>query len=260
MTYLRIKNLSVCIDNKIILKNISATFPKATLVGIVGPNGSGKTTLIRALNGNIKPSKGTIFIGPHELNNLSPKSISKHIAVVPQKTPISFDFTVKEIVEMGRYPYQSTFGNSNPNEDIIHWALEQTDLNGLKERTMASLSGGEKARVLIARTLAQETQILLLDEPVASLDLKHTSRILNLIKHQVKTFEKLVIVVLHDLELAANFCDQILFLSDGEIISMGPPSTVLTSANISKAFETDVSVEVNPVSGSTHINVISNHI
>jgi iron complex transport system ATP-binding protein len=260
VTSISVKNLSVCIGNNTILKNISATFPESTFVGIVGPNGSGKTTLIRTLNGNIRPSKGTISIGPHELNNLSPKHISKHISVVPQKTPISFNFTVGEIVEMGRYPYQSTFGKSNLNNDMINWALEQTDLIGLKERTMASLSGGEKARVLIARSLAQETPILLLDEPVASLDFRHTSRILNLIKHQVKTFEKLAIVVLHDLELAANFCDQILFLSDGEILSMGPPSTVLTSANISKAFDTDVSVEVNPVSGSTHINVIPKHI
>ena len=157
---------------------------------------------------------------------------------------------------MGRYPHSPRFGGFDSHIDIVTWAIKQTDLSTLSERTINSLSGGEKARVFIARTLAQETPILLLDEPIASLDFRHTARILSLIKDQVDTFKKTAIVVLHDLELAANFCDQLLLLSDGEVLSMGTPKSVLTRRNIQKAFDTNVSIDTHPLTGLLTINVI----
>tara|TARA_A100001037_G_scaffold299113_1_gene324065 strand:- start:9821 stop:10594 length:774 start_codon:yes stop_codon:yes gene_type:complete len=254
---LQVKNVSVEIDNVSILTNISANFPKSNFIGIVGPNGSGKTTLLRALNGHILPSDGAVYLDSVPVNQLSARQISKKIAVVPQETMVSFNFTVREIVEMGRYPHNSRFRKPDSHSDAVTWALDQTDLSELSDRTITSLSGGEKARVFIARTLAQETPILLLDEPIASLDFRHTSRILSLIKDQVDHFEKTAIVVLHDLELAANFCDQLLLLSNGEILSMGPPTSVLTREHIQTAFQTDVSIDTHPITGLLTINVIN---
>jgi iron complex transport system ATP-binding protein len=256
MTSIKVENVSVHIDNMLILKNISANFTKSKFIGIVGPNGSGKTTLLRVLNGHITPTEGNVYVGSDPIARLSAHQISKKIAVVPQNTMVSFDFTVREIVEMGRYPYNSRFGGFDSRSDLVTWAIEQTDLSALSERTINSLSGGEKARVFIARTLAQETPVLLLDEPIASLDFRHTSRILNLIKDQVDNFGKTAIVVLHDLELAANFCDQLLLLSEGKILSMGAPESVLTRRNIQDAFHTDVSIETHPLTGLLTINVI----
>ncbi|HIJ12416.1 MAG TPA: ABC transporter ATP-binding protein [Halobacteriales archaeon] len=256
MTSIKVENVSVHIDNMPILKNISTNFDESKFIGIVGPNGSGKTTLLRVLNGHITPAQGNVYVGSESITQLSAHQISKKIAVVPQNTMVSFDFTVREIVEMGRYPHSPRFGGFDSHTDIVTWAIKQTDLSTLSERTINSLSGGEKARVFIARTLAQETPILLLDEPIASLDFRHTARILSLIKDQVDTFKKTAIVVLHDLELAANFCDQLLLLSEGEILSMGAPKSVLTRRNIQEAFDTNVSIETHPLTGLLTINVI----
>ena len=155
MTSIKVENVSVHIDNMPILKNISTNFDESKFIGIVGPNASGKTTLLRVFNGHITPAQGDVYVGSESITQLSAHQISKKIAVVPQNTMVSFDFTVREIVEMGRYPHSPRFGGFDSHTDIVTWAIKQTDLSTLSERTINSLSGGEKARVFIARTLGQ---------------------------------------------------------------------------------------------------------
>jgi len=242
---LEVRNLDVYYKSRRILKQINFSANKGEFIGLIGANGSGKTTLLKAVVRILKPEDGCILFDGKNIIRMSTKEIAKNIAVVPQSISINFDFTVEEIVLMGRTPYI----NSHEKIDDIKIAaqsMKHTNTYHLKDRLITEISGGELQRVVIARALAQEPRILLLDEPTSHLDLKYQIEILELLK----SFSRkglIIIAVIHDLNMAAYYCDKILLLKTGAISSIGSPQQVLTANNIGHAFGIEVQIENNPL-------------
>ncbi len=253
MSTLTLENISVSLQDTQILDSITTSFPSGEFAGLIGPNGAGKTTLLRTINGRLSPRSGTITVSGDRIDSLSSRELGKRIATVQQTTNLSFDFSVRQIVEMGRHPHQSRFTYRQSTPDIIDWALERTAITHLEDRPITDISGGERQRVLIARALAQDTTVLLLDEPTANLDINHQIRTLELARSLVSSEGKTVIAAIHDLDLAARFCDTLYLLDNNKLIAEGPPASVLTPQHIESAFDTDVSINPNPITGTPSV-------
>jgi len=224
-----IQDISWSILNKQILKGINLTIPSGSFVGLIGPNGSGKTSLLRIIYRYISPNTGNIKISGEDLFSMRLKDVAKIIAVVAQEKPTDFQFTVEEIVMMGRIPHKKLFeADSIKDREIVNESLERVGMQEFHQRNFNSLSGGEKQRVLIARALAQQPKILILDEPTNHLDIRYQLEVLDL----VKSIRKTTIVVLHDLNLAAKYCDYLYLLHAGKVVKEGEAIDVLTSENL----------------------------
>jgi iron complex transport system ATP-binding protein len=235
-----------------ILSHLSFEVADGTFFGIIGPNGSGKTTLIKALSRILAPQSGTIYLEEKELSSLSHRDLAREVSVVPQETTISFDFSVEEIVMMGRHPYQNRFSAETPEDlAIVRHAMELTNTLRFRERSVNEISGGERQRVIIARALAQQPKILLLDEATSHLDISHEMEILSII-HDLKG-EVTVVAIFHDLNLAAHYCDELILLNEGRIVGMGTPAEVLTRDHIREVYGIDVVVRSNPVTGKPYV-------
>lgn len=251
---MNIDNLHVGYGNELIIKGVDIEIGKGELVGIIGPNGSGKTTLLRAMTGILRPMQGTVSVLNKDLLKLSAKDIAKKIAVVTQSIdPVMI--SISDYVLMGRLPYYSRFQFFEKIEDldIADKYMKLTDIYSFKEKLISELSGGERQRAQIARALAQEPDILLLDEPTSHLDITHQIKILDLIKRLNKEMNFTVIMVIHDLNLAAEYCSKLIMLRDGNIFQTGMPNDVLTYRNIENVYETVVIVQKNPLSGKPFI-------
>jgi len=248
---LEVKDLYVSYGPIHVLKQISLQAGKGEVVGIIGPNGSGKTTLLKAIVKAIKPTSGTVLINEVDVHEIKTSQIAKMVAMVSQVISINFEFTVEDIVLMGRTPY---IKGSESIEDIniVRDAMEKTHTLFLKDRLITQLSGGELQRVIIARALAQQPNILLLDEPTSHLDITNQIDILNLVKN-VAGKGMIVLAVIHDLNLAAYYCNKICLLQDGNLISTGTPTQVLTSSNIKRAFNIDVQIITNQMTNSLNV-------
>lgn len=251
---LDVKDLVVDYGDEPVLEGISLSVEKGELVGLVGPNGAGKTTLIRTLLGAIEPSEGTARIAGDPVHSLSSREASQRLAAVPQSTRLNFSFTVREVVEMGRHPQRPRVG-ADTNKDLIDAALERTDVASLADRAIDEVSGGERQRVLIARALAQDTPALAVDEPTASLDINHQIRTLGLIE-QLAAEGRAILAAIHDLTLAARFCDRLILLEGGAVVADGPPATVLQSDLLSEIFDTQTAVTHDPVTDSPVVTAI----
>jgi len=238
-----------------VLEDISFQSGKGEFLGIIGPNGSGKTTLLKAISRIVTPSNGTILLDQRELTDFTTIELSREIAVVPQAADPGFDFSVREVVRMGRYPHIGRFGSEKEEDrEICRRAMEITRISHLAERSVLAISGGELQRVIIARALAQEPNLLLLDEPTAHLDLGQQMGILQTMKEMSR--EIAVIGVFHDLNYAAHYCDRLILLHDHRILAMGEPAGVLTQEFIRTAFEMDVTVRANPFTGRPSISPV----
>lgn len=223
-------------------------------VGIIGPNGSGKTTLLRAVSKVLKPSSGKVFIGGKNLFEISSRELACEVGVVPQETAPAFDFTVREIVLMGRSPHLKRLQiESTEDFTIVEESMRQTGTLELADRQFAALSGGERQRVVVARALAQQPNVILLDEPTSHLDLNYQFEILGLIRRLNKERGITVIAVLHDLNLAAQYCDRLVMISNGKIQSVGSPEAVLSAENVKKVYGVDVLVQKHPTSGRPYL-------
>ncbi|MEO0765006.1 MAG: ABC transporter ATP-binding protein [Pseudomonadota bacterium] len=205
------------------------------VLGIVGPNGAGKTTLLRLIYRFHRPTTGCVCIDTEDIWNLSARVVAQGVAAVLQEHPSDFALTVREIVGLGRTPHRRGYASSNGahDNDIIEGALAQLDLNGLSDRHLGTLSGGERQRVMVARALAQEPRLLILDEPTNHLDIRHQLEVLDLIRSLPLT----IVTSLHDLNLAAGVCDDVLLLRAGHAVGFGPPAQVLSEAAVSDAFQ-----------------------
>ena len=205
------------------------------VLGIVGPNGAGKTTLLRLLYRFHRPTTGTVLVDGEDIWALSARSAAQRIAAVLQEQPSDFALTVGEIVALGRTPHRRGFAGTIGAHDnyIIDGALHQLDLHGFADRHLDTLSGGERQRVMVARALAQEPQLLILDEPTNHLDIRHQLEVLDLIRNLPLT----IVTSLHDLNLAAGVCDDVLLIRSGHSIGFGPPDEVLSEAAVSDAFQ-----------------------
>ena len=244
-----------------VLKDVGFAVESGQFLGILGPNGSGKTTLLKSISRVLKPQKGTILIGDENVYKMKTVDVAKQMAVVPQSTPVSFDFTALEVVLMGRNPHMARFKMEGKNDlDIAKNSMQLTRTWEFADRPVNELSGGESQRVIIARALAQEPQILLLDEPTTHLDISNQLEIMDLIKHLCETKKLLIVAVFHDFNLAARYCDSIILLNDGKIVAIGKMNETLTSENVKKVFNVDTIVKKHPITGSLYVIPISRPI
>ena len=240
-----------------IIQDVSFQVKAGEMLGIIGPNGSGKTTLLKIITRLLVPERGRILIDGQDTASWSLRTLARTMAVVPQETQINFEFSVRDIVEMGRSPYLRRFqAMSNQDREIVEKAMEATNVLSLAERPMTELSGGERQRVIVARALAQEPQVLLLDEPTASLDINHEVEIFQLLRRLTSQKGLITIVVLHDLDLAAEYCDQLLLLAQGKVIADGSAEEVLQAETLASVYGVDVVVYPNPLTGKPQVQVL----
>ena len=230
-----------------ILRGVDLAVAAGELVSLVGPNGAGKSTLFGVLAGDISPTAGAVNLHGEPLAHWSPVEMAQRRAVLPQSASVTFPFRVREVVEMGRAPWTGTERDDSSEEAITH-ALRAADVADLDRRTFYTLSGGERARVSFARTLAQESQLLLLDEPTAALDIHHQEHVLRSVRERVAAGAG-AIVVLHDLALAAAYSDRIALMAEGLIAADGPPRQVLTSEILSSVYHHHIEVVERPETG-----------
>ena len=258
MVVLTIDGIDCSYGSVKVLEDIQFAVESGEFLGILGPNGSGKTTLLRSISRVLKPKKGTIFIGDTNIYKLKTLEVAKQLAVVPQDTPVTFDFTSLEVVLMGRNPHMPRFRmESREDLAIAKNSMELTSTWQFADRPVTELSGGEKQRVIIARALTQEPKILLLDEPTTHLDISNQLEIMDLIKNLCETKKLLIIAVFHDFNLAARYCESIILLNEGEIVAVGKSNETLTSENVRKVFSVDTIVKKHPVTGYLHVIPLS---
>ena len=246
--HLLLQNISSGYKNNKVLKDINFTIKKNSLTAVIGPNGSGKSTLLKTIAGILKPEKGIIVLDNKNLHNFSPLRRAKEISIVHQNIEVSLDFSVYEFLLMAQYPYQKLFSFNAINEEIIEKALNQTGLVHLKDKNIRKISGGELQLAYIAHSLVQDCDIILLDEPISHLDIHHAIEIMDLL-HSLKKLGKTILVVLHDINIASDYCDMIIAIKNGSLFFQGIPDDVVHYENIESLFETKCVVTKNPISG-----------
>jgi iron complex transport system ATP-binding protein len=230
---------------------------KGEFVGVIGPNGSGKTTLLKMLYRLLSPQKGEILFELVPIRKMDRADIAKRIGVVAQETQLLFPFSVLETVLMGRSPYLGhLMFESEKDLEIAKKAMEWTETLSFSERPMDELSGGERKRVFIARALAQEPEVILLDEPTANLDIHHQMDFLDLILTLNRERGLTILMASHDMNVASEFCDRLILLQEGRIYQIGTPDEVITKENIEKVYGCEVWVDQNPFSGMPRINLM----
>lgn len=239
---IKAENINITLEKNNILKDINIEVDNKEVVGIIGPNGSGKSTFLKCIYRVLKPNDGAILLDKVDIKNMTVKESSKRLAVLSQHNNYNFDFTVKDIVLMGRSPHKKFMERDNKEDyDIVNDALKKVEMLEFKDRSFQSLSGGEQQRVILARALAQQPQCLILDEPTNHLDIKYQLQLMRI----VKNLNIEVIAAIHDLNIAAMYCDKIYVLKDGEIIKYGNPKEVLTQKLIKEVYEVDAEVILN---------------
>lgn len=244
---LEVRDISFERNGKKILKNISFDMYSEEIVGVIGPNGSGKTTLLKTLNNINEKNSGTIKVKGKDISEFEDKELARNISFMNQNTNIGFDFPCIDVVVLGRYPYLDKFQEySKKDMEIARKYMELTNTLKFEDKSILSLSGGERQRVLFAKTLTQEAQIVLLDEPTASLDMKYEDEIFRILQG-VKEEGKSIIAIIHNLRTAIKYCDRIILLSEGEIIQCGTPEEVITEENLKKIYNIDVRVYKNSI-------------
>jgi iron complex transport system ATP-binding protein len=240
-----------------VLRDISVTLREGEIIALLGPNGSGKTTLIKVLNGTLPPAAGQILLHEQPLGSYSRRQIARRIAVVAQENETKFPVTVLEFVLSGRFARGTAFGwESAEDIAVADKALRECDLADLGSRLMNELSGGERQRVVLARAIAAEAKVLMLDEPTANLDLAHQALMFRLVRERCDREGYAAIVITHDLNLAAAFANKVLMLRTGRIFAAGPPDEVLTESNIRAVFGVHALLDKNPVSDKVRVTSI----
>jgi iron complex transport system ATP-binding protein len=252
-----IEDLSVAFDDVQALDDVHLGVERGELLGLVGPNGAGKSTLLGTINGILDPTAGRVTVAGDDVTDLSARALARRVATVPQETSLSFAFPVREVVAMGRTPYRSRFERvSDADHEHTERAMARTDVARFADRAIDEVSGGERQRVVVARALCQNSDALLLDEPTASLDIDHQVRILSLVREFVAE-GRAALCAIHDLSLAARFCDRLALVADGELLATGAPEDVLTESNVERAFGTDAAVTSHPVTGTPDVTALA---
>jgi iron complex transport system ATP-binding protein len=251
-----VRGLAVDRGGARVLRRLSATVERGRFVGLVGPNGAGKTTLLWTLAGALDPVAGEVRVLGERVHDLPSRAGSRLVAVVPQEPSFGFEFTVREAVAMGRTPHQSRLrGETAADRAAVDAAMERVAVADLADRSVTAVSGGERSRVLLARALAQDTPVVLLDEPTASLDVNHQVRTLDAVRDLVAE-GRTVVAAIHDLTLAARYCDDLLLLAGGRVRASGAPGEVLTAERVHEAFDADAVVPDHPVTGTPLVTAL----
>lgn len=248
---LSINGLSVSYGKRRVLKDVSLSVEAGQVLALIGPNGSGKSTLIRAISGVIPSQGGEVRVGGKALSDLSTMERARYLAVVPQARNMPPAFSVYESILLGRTPYLGWLGRAGETDhERVRTALERTQMGPLADRMVGELSGGEQQRVLLARALAQDTPVMLLDEPTTHLDLQHREGLVHLVRELAKSKTLAVLMVLHDLNMASLYADRVSLLVDGEIRATGTPPEVLTEETLSRVYHVPVHIIPHPEYGN----------
>ena len=248
---LTVKSLRVAYGSRTVLRDISLEVSSGEILALIGPNGAGKTTLIRAASGTIPIAAGQLVVDGRDISRLATPQRARILAVVPQARQLGGAYTVEQAVMMGRTAYMSWLGrDSEADRAAVRLALQQTQLEGFAQRSIAQLSGGEQQRVLLARALAQSTPVLLLDEPTNHLDLQHQTHLLSLVRKLAQEKQLAVMMALHDLNLVSFFADKVALLVDGELKHFGSPREVIRAETIREAYQIPVEIVSHPVTGA----------
>ena len=256
MLKLQVKNLKFSIDKKDILKDISFDIPKGSFVGIIGPNGSGKSTILKNIYRLYKPDSGRLILDNKDLSTMKDKECAKEIAVLAQESNSQFDFTVEQIVKMGRYPYKSVFEDySKKDIEMVNNMLKRVGLDDYSNRSFSKLSGGEKQRTLIARALVQDTDFLILDEPTNHLDIGYQIQLMDLVKGLNIT----TLSAIHDMNIASMYCDYLIVMKDGKIRKCGSVEEVITSDMLKEIFGVNAYVGINPINNKLQVSFMHSH-
>ena len=255
---IELDDVSVSLGEVDALRDVSLSVDAGEFLGLVGPNGAGKTTLLRTVNGVITPDSGAVRLDGTAVTELGPRGVSRHVATVPQDTSVSFAFSVEDVVRMGRTPYRARtdLTGDEADREAIERALERTEMADLRDRPITAVSGGERQRAFVARALAQDTPALVLDEPTASLDINHQVGVLELVGELIADGRGAVAAI-HDLDLAARYCDRLALLADGELQAVGDPETVLSDEHLRPAFDTRTAVTPDAVTGTPSVTAIA---
>ena len=253
-----LKGVYFAYDSQWCLEEIDFELKKGEIVGMIGPNGSGKSTLLKIMDGLLKIHKGEILLLNKPMSSYRRGDIARRIAMVPQESTFRFPFSVFEVVLMGRFPHLGLFPFEGKEDlEIARQSMQITDTLDLAGRSIHELSGGEKQRVLIARALTQRAQIILLDEPTSFLDIRHKVEIFELISSLAETQGLSVVIVSHDISLAAQYCHRMVLLNKGSVFKTGEPAEVITADNISTVYQCPVLVDKNPISKTPRVTILS---
>ena len=253
------RGLTVAYDNRIAVADVSLTLKPGEITAIIGPNGAGKSTLLKSLNGQVRPTSGTILLDGQPLQQLNRRSISRRIAVVAQEAELRFPVTVLEFVLGGRFAWATNAGwgwETERDLQIAESVLRDSELSELSGRLMNELSGGERQRALMARALATEAPILLLDEPTANLDLSHQATLLALVRNRCDRNNAAALVVTHDINLAAQFANNLILMKQGHAVHSGKPEQVLQPQILEDVFSVRVLIDAHPVTGGPRVTPV----
>ncbi|MBW1980114.1 MAG: ABC transporter ATP-binding protein [Deltaproteobacteria bacterium] len=254
MTLVEARNIAFRYRSDWVLRDISFTLNRGEFLGLIGPNGSGKTTLLKIINGVLTPQQGEVLFAGRSLSSWDRKILAQRLAVVGQETPVDFPFTVLELVLMGRYPHLALLEFEKERDVIIaQQAMESVHVSHLANRRLAALSSGERQRALVARALSQQPICLLMDEPTAFLDLRHQLDLFVLTRKLVREDNLGALIISHDINLAAQFCDRLLVLDRGRLVVQGTPEEVVCSRHLEPVYKCRLYVDRSPVSGKPRI-------
>jgi iron complex transport system ATP-binding protein len=235
---LTVEQIEVGYGGTLIIDDLSVAIPENKITTIIGPNGCGKSTLLKTVSRLLKARRGSVYLDGKAIYQMSTKEVAKKMAILPQTAETPAGLTVYELISYGRFPYQKGYGSlSKEDVQAVLWAIKATGLNELRDRPVEALSGGQRQRVWIAMALAQDTDILILDEPTTYLDLAHQLDILMLLKRLNEEQGKTIVMVLHDLNHASRFSDYLIAMRDGAIVTEGTPNEVMTAANMAAVFD-----------------------
>jgi iron complex transport system ATP-binding protein len=256
---LSVQNISAGYAGRLVLQNVAVNIAEGEFVGLIGPNGSGKTTLLRVMSGVLPIEQGEVWLGRRKLREMSRRDIARRVSHLLQECDSGLAFSVREVVLMGRSPHLARFGRETQRDlAIVERAMDLANVSHIADRPITEISGGERQRAFIAMCLAQEPQVLLLDEPTSHLDIGHQLSILDLVRTLNHETRMTVVAVFHDLNLAAEYCDRLVLLDQGRLVAMGSPTDVLTTETILNVYGASVIIGRNPVSNGPHIILAAN--
>ena len=239
------ENIAFTYETSLVLEDLSVSIKEQDFIGLIGPNGSGKSTLLKVMGGILKTDSGSIQFKKSHVSKINKKLFAQSVSWIPQDHPMIFPFKVSEIVMMGRHPYLSPLSfESKEDFDITHHAMETTMTSQFADRYFNEISGGEKQRVMIASALAQKPEIMLLDEPTSALDLKYQIEILNILKNLNAHHNMTLVMAMHDLNLASQFCNRLILLSEGGIVRDGTPEKVLEKDILEQVYGIDIDLSI----------------